>query len=165
MYSRIITYKPTKEQVERAKNLYPFDALPGSITAGEGNLYGALSEVVYMDFLKERGHTVKYAGSYDYDLIVDNHKVDVKAKHIGVTPNGRYKTGIVDWNIKQECDFYFFALVRKDLSEVYLTGYIGKEEFYKKATYHPIGSEDYNGWKFKANTYNVTINQLNGFAQ
>lgn len=161
----IITYRVNEHQLDRAKMLYPFDALNGSITKGEGNLYGALAEVVVHDHFRAKGHNIDYQGNYDYDIIIDGHKVDVKAKHIKVTPKPYHNAGIVDWNINQECDYYFFAFTKKDLSEVYLLGYMGKEEFYKKATFNKKGEEDWNGWKFKANTYNVKVEALHSFAQ
>ena len=41
--------KISKEQIERAKKLYPFQKLRGSITKGKGNLIGAVGEIIVYD--------------------------------------------------------------------------------------------------------------------
>ena len=49
------TIEISKEQIERAKKLYPFKELKGSITKGEGNLRGALGEIIVFDIFNEKG--------------------------------------------------------------------------------------------------------------
>ena len=44
----------TPEQLERAKNLYPFTALKSSINNGADNLIGALGEVLVSDYFKAK---------------------------------------------------------------------------------------------------------------
>jgi hypothetical protein len=46
----MIRLKISKDQVSRAKELYPFGHLKGSITKGKSNIYGSLGEVVVHDY-------------------------------------------------------------------------------------------------------------------
>ena len=70
----MITLDINEEQIQRAEALYPFGALNGSITNGKSNIYGALGEVVVMDYY--RHIDIDTESTYDYDLIIDGHKVD-----------------------------------------------------------------------------------------
>ena len=46
------------EQRGRAEELYRFGALRNSITKGKSNIYGAVGEVVVLDFYRELGRSV-----------------------------------------------------------------------------------------------------------
>jgi hypothetical protein len=54
----------TDDQRKRAKELYEFNVLKGSVTEGKGNEVGALGEIIVWDEYKKK---TKYVGSYDYD--------------------------------------------------------------------------------------------------
>ena len=63
----------TKFQIQRAKELFDFKELNNSITKGEGNLAGAIGEIVVKDAYRGKGKN-----TYDYDTIIKNYKVDIK---------------------------------------------------------------------------------------
>jgi len=42
----------SEDQINRAKKLYPFKELKGSITKGKSNIYGALGEIIIYDIIK-----------------------------------------------------------------------------------------------------------------
>lgn len=155
--------KITNEQIERAKKLYPFDNLKGSITEGKSNLYGALGEIIVNDYFTQKGLTVDFSSTYDYDMKIEGYKVDVKTKRTTVIPKPNYLCSISSWNTKQKCDFYFFLRIDKDLKEGYLLGYKRKEVFFTESTFNEKGSEDTNGWKFKSDCYNLSIGKLDKF--
>ena len=46
----MITVSIEEVQIEKAKKLYSFNALRGSITKGKSNIYGALGEVIVSDY-------------------------------------------------------------------------------------------------------------------
>lgn len=75
----------TKEQLSRAETRFEFQELNGSITKGDGNLAGALGEIVVLDILEERGNDVADVSTYDYDLKANGLTIDVKVK--GQTTN------------------------------------------------------------------------------
>ena len=157
------TIKISEEQIERAKQLYPFNELKGSIAKGESNIYGALGEVIIYDLSKKNGLDVDFTSTYDYDLIIENYKVDVKTKRTTVIPKPNYLCSISSFNTGQKCDFYFFLRINENLKDCYLLGYKKKIDFFKEATFNQKGSLDVNGWPFKDDCYNLKIEMLNEF--
>lgn len=153
----------TKEQIERAKKLYPFKELKGSITKGNSNIYGALGEIIIYDLSVEKGMDVDFNSTYDYDLIINNYKVDVKTKRTTVIPKEDYLCSISSFNTTQKCDFYFFLRINENLKECYLIGYKSKGDFFKESSFNKKGTLDVNGWTFKDDCYNIKIKQLNKF--
>jgi hypothetical protein len=155
--------KITQEQINRAKELYKFNELKGSITKGKSNIYGALGEIIIYDLNKEKGLNVDFNSTYDYDLIIENYKIDVKTKRTNVIPKENYLCSISAFNTKQKCDFYFFLRINENLKDCYLLGYKKKTDFFNEATFNKKGTFDVNGWVFKDDCYNIKIEMLNKF--
>jgi hypothetical protein len=153
----------SEDQLKRAKELYPFEELEGSITKGDSNIFGAVGEIVVYDFLHSRGHKIDVNSTYDYDLIVDNLKVDIKTKKTTVRPRPNYFCSISAFNIHQKCDYYLFVRVTEDLSVAYLLGYVRKDKFYDLATFKEKGELDVNGFVFKDDCYNLEVHRLQKF--
>jgi hypothetical protein len=147
-------------QLERAKELYSFGALKDSITEGGGNIAGALGEVLVYDYYTARGLSVTIEQHKDYDLIVEGRKVDVKTKRTSVVPRPDYLCSIAAYNIRQRCDFYYFVRVLEDYSKGYLLGYKDKGHYFANARLAREGEKDVNGWRFKADCYNLEISKL-----
>jgi len=125
--------KISKQQIERAKKLYPFKELKGSITKGKGNMFGALGEIVVCDLFKSRGLDVDFNSTYDYDLIINGNKVDVKTKRTTVVPKDYYLCSISSFNTRQKCDYYFFLRINENMEDCYLLGWKSKEDFFHEA--------------------------------
>jgi len=159
----MIIIKITEEQIDRAKKLYLFDELKGSITKGKSNIYGSLGEIIIYDLSKKNKLNVNFNSTYDYDLIIENYKIDVKTKRTTVIPKPNYLCSISAFNTRQKCDFYFFLRIHENLKECYLLGYKSKINFFKQAIFNKKGSLDVNGWIFKDNCYNIKIEMLNKF--
>ena len=157
----MITVSIEEVQIEKAKKLYGFNALRGSITKGKSNIYGALGEVIVSDYFNNMN--VEFKSTYDYDMIINGYKVDVKTKHTTVTPKENYNCSISSFNTRQKCDYYFFLRINKNLKEAYMLGYIKKDEFFKKAVFNKKGELDINGWSFKDDCYNLEIKYLQQF--
>jgi hypothetical protein len=147
----MITLHPTPQQIERAKNLYDFDALKGSITKGKSNIYGALGEILCLDYFP----TARKEESYDYDLIIKNYRVDVKTKRTTVPPQKHYRCSVT--HLKQETDYYFFLRITEDLSLAYLLGYLSKQEMIDNSTDIPDATHIREG-------HHVEIQQLHPFS-
>lgn len=156
----MLTIKITNEQIERAKKLYPFDELKGSIMKGSSNIFGALGEILIYDKYKDM-FDVEFKSTYDYDLTIDGYRVDVKTKRTTVCPKEYYLCSIT--HSKQDCDFYFFVRILTDLSIGYLLGYISKDNFLKFAEYKKKGELDIDGFIFKADGYHLPIYKLHKF--
>lgn len=153
------------EQIKTAKSLNTMGNLKGSITGGGGNLYGILGEVVVADYFRQKGFSVEHNPTYDYDLIINGFKIDVKTKHTTVPPQPHYLCSISNHNTHQKCQFYFFCRILKDYSRLYLLGYISPGEFYSKATFHHKGDPDPSNpnFKFRDDCYNLPVKQLHRF--
>ena len=164
----MITVSIDNSQIERAKELYPFDNLNGSITKGKSNIFGAIGEVIINDYFKDKGQTIDTNSTYDYDLIINSYKVDVKTKRFTpkFKPNNNWNVTVSDFNTTQQCNYYFFVGVSEDYKRACMYGYITPGEFYNKATFNKKGQIDPTGngvWTFKDDCYNLKIAELTEF--
>lgn len=161
----MIEKKIFKDQFKRAEELYNFQKLPGSFTGGKGNLAGAIGEIVIYDFFYSGGRDVKHEGTKDFDLLIDEYKVDVKTKRRNVKPKPNYLCSVADWNTTQKCDFYFFVSLNLIYKKAYLMGYISPADFYEKAFFLKKGESDGQGTGYKApaDCYNLRYSELNDF--
>tara|TARA_R110000772_G_scaffold67004_1_gene148930 strand:- start:1012 stop:1512 length:501 start_codon:yes stop_codon:yes gene_type:complete len=160
--------KINTNQISRAKELYTFKELNNSITKGKGNLFGALGEIIVNDYFTSKGIEVDFNSTFDYDLIINNKKVDVKTKKYTskFKPNNKWNLNISDFNTKQKCDYYFFVGVSDNLINGYIYGYIKPIDFYSKAVFNKKNEVDPNGngiWCFRSDCYNLEIYKLNQF--
>ena len=157
----------TPEQLERAKALYNFEALAGSITAGAANLTGALGEVIVADYFKAKGYTVEEAPTFNYDLIINGFTVDVKTIKSKTAPTPYFNARVQAFNTKQRTSYYFFCYLLADYSKGYIAGYLKKEQFFKIATFFEAGSPDplskSSSFRFKADNYSAYIKDLRKF--
>ena len=151
--------------IERAKKLYDFGELNGSITKGKSNIYGAIGEIVVFDYFREKGLDVEFESTYDYDMVIQDYKIDVKTKKTTVSPKDYYLCSVSAFNTTQKCDFYFFVRVDQNLEVCYLLGYKRKDRFLKEASFKRKGDLDINGWKFKDDCYNIEISKLEKFKE
>ena len=82
----MITIIPNLDQLKRAKNLYDFGILDNSITQGDGSAAGAIAEICFFDYFKEIGKDIIHAKHYDYDFILTDKKIEVKAMRVNTIP-------------------------------------------------------------------------------
>tara|TARA_R110002020_G_scaffold46539_12_gene132366 strand:- start:1985 stop:2482 length:498 start_codon:yes stop_codon:yes gene_type:complete len=134
-----------------------------SITKGNGNFAGFLGEEIAKDYLG-----VESENTYDYDLIADGIKYDVKTKRCTSRPSTKYDCTIYAYNTKQKCDRYLFVrigYVDKSWEELtgkaWILGYYEKEDFTKDARFLKKGSLDgFNKFKVMDDCYNMKICNL-----
>ena len=153
----MIQIKITPEIIARAKKkAATVGNLQGSITGSMSNVVGAIGEVVVEDYTGGIE-----ANSKDFDLMVGNRRVDVKTKRCNTTPSPKYDCSVAAHGTKQDCDSYVFVRILTDHSKAWILGEITKSEFYKKATRYRTGDVDpANGFVFKADCYNLAIQEL-----
>lgn len=131
-------------------------SLKGSIEDGDGNYAGIFAEVLFTEYV---GGTRE--NTYNYDVIYNDKKIDIKTKRRSVTPEPYYECSISDFNTEQDCDLYYFVSVRYDYSKATLLGYKSPSEYYDIAEFHEEGDFDPdNGFTFKADCWNLPISQL-----
>jgi hypothetical protein len=145
------------EMIEAAKAASEaMGKLRNSITSGEGNLAGFIGEEMVASFLG-----AKRDNTYDYDLIFNGIKIDVKTKRTTVVPQDHYECSVADFNTKQNCDWYVFTRVANDASRGWILGFLPKAEFYERAAFRKAGELDTaNNFVFKADCYNIPISML-----
>jgi hypothetical protein len=103
----------------------------------------------------------KWDNTFDYDLVVNDKKVDVKTKQTSVKPLPHYECSIAKLNTKQKCDAYAFVRILNDFSKGWYLGVLTKEDYYDKATFLRKGDVDpSNNYTVKADCYNVRIDEL-----
>jgi hypothetical protein len=131
--------------------------IANSITNGKGNLAGFIGEIVVADHIG-----AKEKNTYDYDIIDQvGNTIDVKTKRCNSEPKSYYDCSIAAHGTKQKCDMYVFVRVLNDLSKAWILGKMMKKDYFKKATHHKKGELDPdNKFRFKADCYNVKIDQL-----
>ena len=147
----------TQENIIEAKKLSEeMGKLNNSITKGKGNIHGFLGEIITANFLN-----VTTFNTYDYDIVFNDIKIDVKTKRVNTPPRNYYECSIADLNTKQKCDVYVFTRILNDMTKGWLLGYINKKDYFEKATFLKKGSIDpSNNWKVLTDCYNLPINKL-----
>jgi len=150
----IISQNALRRATARAEKL---PLLNNSIRGGEGSLVAYIGEEVAKNVLNGQ-----IKDTYDYDIVYQNTKVDVKTKERTVAPKPYYECSVADFNTKQDCDEYAFVSVLSTLKAAWYLGKISKLDFYKKAVFHRKGDIDPdNNFTFKADCYNIPISLLN----
>jgi len=146
------------EDIDKAKQLSSeMGTLRNSITKGQGNIHGFLGEIITSKFLSS-----SLNNTYDYDIVHNNLKIDVKTKRVTTPPQEHYECSVAALNTKQECDVYVFTSILKDMTSGWLLGHINKEDYFNAALFLKKGHTDpSNNWKVSTDCYNLPINKLN----
>jgi hypothetical protein len=147
----------SKSSIDKAKEKsYQMGQLKNSITKGEGNIHGFLGELITAQELK-----AEESNTYDFDIKLNNLKIEVKTKRVTTPPKSFYECSIAALNIKQKCDFYVFTRILKNMESGWILGYLSKEDYFEKATFLEKGTVDpSNGWKVLTDCYNLPIAEL-----
>ena len=130
--------------------------LHNSILRGRGNMSGFIGEQIALHILGGN-----WDNTFDYDLVSNDIKVDVKTKQTSVKPLPHYEWSIAKLNTKQKCDAYAFVRILNDFSKGWYLGVLTKGDYYDKATFLRKGDVDpSNNYTVKADCYNVRIDEL-----
>ena len=149
--------KILKKDIELARKMSDnMGALNNSITKGQGNIIGFLGEIIVAQYLD-----ITLNNTYDYDLIYNDKKIDIKSKKVSTPPKDYYECSVAALNIKQKCDLYVFTRIKNDLSEGWILGYLEKERYLTESKFLKKDEIDLdNGWKVLTDCYNLPINKL-----
>ena len=148
----------TKDMIEQCKaKAQDIGRLKNSITKGQGNLAGIVGEYIVHKYLKDS----EWQNTYDYDLIENNKKIDVKTKRCSSKPRDNYDCSVAETSLHQGCDEYIFVRILNDLSKAWILGRMGRDAFFKKAKHMKKGQVDKsNNFTVHANCYNLQIKEL-----
>lgn len=156
-----VTFKPTEEDIVLTyQRSIAMGILPGSYTRGAGNMVGCLGEIAVGHYLRNS----KYVGDscYSYDFLYKKNRIDVKSKSCSGRPKLNYSAFVnCKPDFKPDNDVYFFTRVKKDLSVVYLLGWLESASLKKAATFRKKGEADPDGFVFKSPGYQLLIQDLN----
>ena len=131
--------------------------LNNSIRQGEGNVYGFLGELLFIDLT---GAYHNHTSDWDVEL-ADGSTVDVKTKCVTSEPKAHYDCSVAAIGTQQNCDYYAFVRVHKDMTVGWYLGAMTKQEFLPSARFLQAGVPDgANGWSPTIDCYNVTISDL-----
>jgi hypothetical protein len=149
--------KITPDRIARAKKkAATVGNLQGSITGSLSHVVGAIGEIIVADAIG-----ANESNTYDYDLVRDGERIDVKTKRCNTRPFPHYDCSVAAHGANQNCDSYIFVRILTDTSRAWILGSIPKQDFYTKATKYKRGDIDpANGFTFKADCYNLPISEL-----
>jgi len=132
--------------------------LKNSIEKGGGNIAGYLGQLLvklYLDGIDD--------DTYDYDVMKDNIRYEIKTKRCKFKPREDYACSVCAKNARQDCDYYVFVRVTYDYKNAWILGKKNSKKYLKESLYCKKGEIDPDsdfGWDFKEDCYNLKINQL-----
>ena len=149
--------KITPDIIARAKkNAATVGNVQGSIAGSLSHVGGAIGEIIVADAIG-----ANESNTYDYDLVRDGERIDVKTKRCNTRPFPHYDCSVAAHGANQNCDSYIFVRILTDTSRAWILGSIPNQDFYTKATKYKRGDIDpANGFTFKADCYNLPISEL-----
>lgn len=134
--------------------------LNNSIRKGDGNIAGVLGELCFLEHYKN----AKLSNTYDYDIILNNLKIEVKTKVRTVIPKPSYECSVANFNIKQRADYYYFVSLlvqNQKYLKGFLLGGLDKIEYFSTAKELKKGTIDpTNNFTVKADCWNLPISNL-----
>jgi hypothetical protein len=139
--------------------------LKNSIRNGSGNVVGYLGQLAVLKAIVG----VKHEDTYDYDLVSDGYRYEVKTKDRTVRPLPHYCCSVAKFNCTQHTDYYIFASTYRargsyDYETVYVLGYIYFSEYFHNATFLKKGDVDpSNNFTVHADCFNLPISKLHLF--
>jgi hypothetical protein len=138
--------------------------LNNSIRGGRGNMVGYLGQMA----VEQAISGMRREDTYDYDLVCDGFRFEVKTKDRTVNPQPSYECSVASANDSQKADYYIFVSVYRHCSSyemAYILGYITTAEYFHKAKFMCEGENDpSNNFDVKADCWNLPIKGLIPFA-
>lgn len=156
----MIEVKITEQMKKRAwRKAREMGKLNNSITNGDGNIAGFLGEEVANSVI---GGEV--TNTYDYDIVKNGIKYDVKTKRCTGEPKNYYDCSVAAFNTRQKCDEYVFVRIENvngKWGRAWILGHYPKKEYFNDARFLKKGEKDGdNGFRVKADCYNMAIKDL-----
>ena len=156
----MIEVKITEQMKKRAwKKAREMGKLKHSITEGDGNIAGFLGEEVANHIINGQ-----ITNTYDYDILKDGLKIDVKTKRCTSKPKPFYDCSVAAYNTKQGCDYYVFVRIENKNGKwgrAWVLGSYPKKKYFEDAKFLKKGTKDgNNAFLVKADCYNMSIDKL-----
>ena len=137
MYSEIRISQDMRDRAKAKYNKINIDPEKNKRRfASEGRrlLYGYLGEVVVIDY-----YGVDDIDDYEYDIVIGEHKVDVKSISCKFKPPTSYLAAVnsceTEGEHRQDADIYIFVRIREDCEVGWILGFIECYNFFKKSKF------------------------------
>lgn len=133
----------SQEQLKYAEELvdkYNF----GRRGYGDGSKFeqftGIIGQTVFADLIGEErpDGTTGFDGGKDF--LINGKRIDIKTMTRKVPVRDFYVHNFVGYQKNYDVDYYVFASYNTTNKVLTICGYIGKEDFFKRASYFPKGS-------------------------
>ena len=145
-----------------------------SIMAGRGNRAGYLAELALSAHLGAVHTSMGKGPHFDFDLVLGGKNIEVKTKRRMVDPRPYFEVSVAETSEHQQPDVYAFVSLTfnkkagkgrekkyRNLSAIWLCGFMGREEYFQRATFLRKGEEDpSNGFTVLSDMYNLPIRDL-----
>lgn len=154
----VVEHIPKKIIEEAERKAKMLGSLKNSITHGSGNVAGYIGQILVSKYLK--GYE---EDTYNYDVIKDGIRYEVKTKRCTSKPLPSYECSVTQYNSSQKCDYYVFVRILNDYSKAWILGKKTPVDYFKESTSYKKGDIDpksHFGWKFKGDCYNLEIAKL-----
>ena len=156
----MIEIEITEKMKNRAwKKAREMGKLKNSITGGDGNIAGFLGEEVANEVVNGQ-----ITNTYDYDILKDGLKIDVKTKRCTSKPKPYYDCSVAAYNTTQGCDYYVFVRIENKggkWGKAWVLGSYPKKKYFQDAKFLRKGTKDgNNSFIVKSDCYNMSIDKL-----
>lgn len=128
--------------------------LPSSRECGNGNVAGFIGEILVQKYI---GGVI--VDTYDYDILLGETRIDVKTKSVSSVPQPHYLCSVMEYQLKNDTDAYFFVRVNLSTKKAWLLGSISKARLLRDGISQKRGDMDGN-WEVKEDCISVRIDQL-----
>ena len=156
----MIEFNITELQKQEALTLYKFKVLNNSIEKGAGNFAGALGEILFKDYYKNKDANLLHSQDYNYDFIFNNKKIEIKTARVNNLPKMHHHVNLSDHNSRQKCDFYFFIYVTNDYNKGWFVGYESKKKYFEIADFWLRGDKGDCNFVYQSDTYSTRLINL-----
>ena len=162
----LVEVKFTDEMLARAKaKAKSLGSINNSIRKGGGNIVGYLGEEIVAHYMKaDIISNDKGTEKYNYDLVKDGKKIEVKSKERSVPPKDFYDASVAETSRHQKTDIYVFTSIKCESGKpvkAWICGQKDAKEYFEQASFYAKGDIDpSNGWKVSTACHNVPYKDL-----
>jgi hypothetical protein len=130
--------------------------LNNSFLSGKGNFVGFLGEEVFL-----KGYGGSRVGKYNFDLMYNCRRIEVKTKKTAVQPRPHYMCSVSTFNAGQRADYYAFCRVDLEKNIGWICGFYPVNKFKIDAKYYKAGDYDPdNDYYVRSNCWSLPISKL-----
>lgn len=135
--------KVSQEQLHYAKKMVD-DYNFGQRGYGDGNkseqLTGIIGQTVFADLIGEKRPDGLTGFDGGIDFFINGKRVDIKTMTRKVPVKDFYVHNFIGYQKNYDVDYYVFTSYNTTSRVLTICGYIGKEDFFEKASFFPKGS-------------------------